>query len=440
MLGRATEMSPLWLAALPGIVAVAIWAVVDLQRFVLFAVLGTMLIPAALANPGGTQVALADVLLVVALGAWLVSGSARAVAGPWLSANPLLAPTMLFVIVNAESLAWSIRPHDTVVFLIQIVEIVIVLPIVFASLPRSLEAIRHGLVVIMAITCVLAIVTVVQYLPYALAGDLRGRSLAFGLNKNTIGSFVAAGLVLAYALWLTEGRRHAKLALGLVIFVELAGLFSTVSRGSIIGALVALVAVSLLLGRRRVLTLALVASAATAFLVIFGLSSGVDLSVPGSKDSGVVRVYSFANAVEKIREKPLLGTGAGTYEDYIPEVPITLPDPNNIFLLTWAEIGVFGLLALIILLGRFFRVLVAARDLPDEAAVLATATGCVTLSLLVHFQVDVTWTRGTSSLAFAMMGLMLAARRLSMAHRAEAAPAVKRPLSVADARPSPELA
>src|SRR4051812_15315868 len=136
---------PLWLAALPAGIAVAIWAGGDPQRFVLVAGLGGVNAPAPLATPGRTQGALAHVLLLVALGAWLVSGSARAISGPWLAGNRLLAPALLFVGVNAESLAWSVDPHETVLFVLQLVEIVIVLPIVFASVPRSKEAIRFGL-------------------------------------------------------------------------------------------------------------------------------------------------------------------------------------------------------------------------------------------------------------------------------------------------------
>ncbi len=61
------SLSPLWLAAAPAALAAAIWTFIDLQRFVLFAVLLAMILPTALAQPGGTQVALADILLLVAL-------------------------------------------------------------------------------------------------------------------------------------------------------------------------------------------------------------------------------------------------------------------------------------------------------------------------------------------------------------------------------------
>jgi hypothetical protein len=95
------------------------------------------------------------------------------------------------------------------------------------------------------------------------------------------------------------------------------------------------------------------------------------------------------------------------------EAGFILPDPNNMFLLTLGELGIVGLLALLFLLFRYGRLLIASGKLPEDAAVPAVAAGCVTLSLLVHFQVDVTWTRGTTSLAFAMMGVMIAVQRIA---------------------------
>lgn len=421
-----SALNPLWLAAAPAVLAILIWAVVDLRRFVLFAVLGAMILPVALARPAGTRVALVDILLLVALAAWLIAGAARRVAVPWLTGNRLLAPSLLFVAINIGSVAWSVRPRDTIVFTIQLIEIVIILPLVFASLPRTLDEIRRALLVLIGLTSALAAVMAVNYLPYALSGQLQARSLAFDLNKNAVGSFVGAGLVLAYALWLVERRKHARRLLALAMVVEAVGLFAAVSRGSLLGVCLAIVATSFLLRRKRVLSIGIAAFATTVFLMVFGTSPGLDRTVPGAYDSSLVRTLSFENAVDKILERPVLGTGAGTYRDYLPEIGLVLPDPNNMFLLTWAEVGIFGLLALLILLGRYGSLFVAARDLPGEAAALAVAAGAVTLSLIAHFQVDVTWTRGTTSLAFAMIGLMLAVWRLSLVPGIESPPLTNR--------------
>jgi hypothetical protein len=358
------------------------------------------------------------------------------VPAPWLAGNRLLLPALLFVGVNAASLAWSVHPRDTVQFVVQLIEIVIVLPLIFATLPRSIDAIRRGLMVYIAVTCVLAAITAVEYIPHAAAGELEGQYLP-GLNKNAIGSYVAAGLVLAYAFWLTERRPLMKRVLAFAGLIEAAGLLSSVSRGSMIGAFFALIVVSLLLGRHRLRTLGIAALAATLFLATFGLSSGVSRSVQGSYDSSTVRSYAFPNAVKQIGKKPLLGGGGGTYRDFIPQLDIPLRDPNNMFLLTWAELGVFGMAALIFLLYRYGRLFARVSRLPPEAATPAVAAGGVAFSLLVHFQVDVTWTRGTTSLAFAMM---LAAERLSPARDEAPVPVLQRRLPAAWPAAPPEVA
>lgn len=417
------QPSPLWLAFVPVLLAAGMWAVKDVQRFVLFGVLSAMIIPEAIIRPGGTQVAAADLLLLVALGVWLFTGSVGTGAHLWISGNRLLLPTLLFVAVNAESILWSVRPNDTVRFSIQLLEIAVVIPLVFASVPKSVDVIRQGFMLFIGITCLLAAL----YVPYS--GAFATAYLPEGLNKNTVGSFLAAGLVLAYALWLGERRPHMRIRLGLATLLELVGLLATYSRGAIIGGIVAMIAVSMLLRRHRMITFAIAASAATLFVAINGLDSGADLSIEGSYDSSVVRVYSYANAVDKIQEKPLLGSGGGTYLDYIPELGITLPDPNNMVLLTLAELGIVGLLALLFLFWRLGQLLFQARHLPDGSAFLAVGAGCAAISMFVHFQFDVTWTRGTASLAFAMMGLVIAIQRLSAA-------GVRQPASRPEADPA----
>jgi O-antigen ligase len=258
----------------------------------------------------------------------------------------------------------------------------------------------------------MAAIAFAYYLPKALAGDLEGQYLP-GQNKNTIGSYVGAGLVMAYGLWLAAPRGRLRRLLAGAILIEGLGLFASVSRGAILGTVVAIVVVSLVLRQRRFMTLAGVAVAAVAYLSTLGIDSNVDRRLAGSYDSSLVRQYSFEHALDKIADRPILGSGAGTYRDYIPEIPIVLPDPNNMFLLTWAELGIVGVAALVFLLFRFGRLLLATRRLPATSQATAAAAGGVALSLFVHFQVDVTWTRGTTSLAFAMIGLMLATHRLA---------------------------
>jgi O-antigen ligase len=407
------------IAALPAAVALGVWAAADLQRFVLWFVLPAMIVPAALVRPGGTQVALADILLLVALALWLILRTAGRVPRMRLSGNPILLPAVLFVSVAADSIAWSVNQGATVKFTIQLVELIIVFPVIFSSIPQSLRAIRRGFLAYIGVSSVLAVIMVIVYAPHAAAGDLAGQSLALGLGKNTVGSVVGAGLVLAYSLWAAERRGRVRRRLAVAALIDAAGLFSTVSRAAIIGTLVALVVVSLLQRRARVQTLTLIAVSTAAYLAVIGISSHAQTNAPGSYDSSTLRSYAWADAVRKIEARPLLGTGGATYTDDIVQIHAIVSDPNNMFLLTWAELGIAGMLTLCFLLFRFARLLLENRRLPGEFATLATAAGGVSLSVLVHVQFDETWIRGSSSLAFSMMGLMVALRRMARVAAAE---------------------
>lgn len=411
-------------AIIPGTAAVWLWALKDLQRFVLLGVLSATVVPVAIVRPAGAQVAIADLLLLVALCAWLVTAAVRTEPLPQVRGNPLLAPLLVFVLVNAASMLWTVDARETLEFVVQLTEIVLVFSLVFATLPRDLGAIRAGLLLFVVTSGVLALVASSLAVPQLIAGDYSVPTLNYGLNKNAVGSYVAAGLVVSYTFGLRAPRGKTRRWLVFAVCVESLGLLSASSRGAIIGASVSLLAITFLLRTRRLATLAAVVVASSFYLAVLGTNSGAVITQAGGYESGQLRVYSFENAVEKIKERPLLGTGAGTYVDELPQIGLvgTLPDPNNMFLLTWAEIGVFGFGALLFLFQRFLALWLRMRELPQDAAVIGVAAGGVSLSLLVHFQFDVTWTRGTSSLAFAAMGMMVAAGRLAAPRQAAVLP------------------
>lgn len=424
----------LWLSRLPqpaaALYAVAllvaagavVWALADLESFTLVTVLAALSFPAALLHGAGANVAAGDLLLLVALGGWLARAAAGTAPPAFLAGNPLLAPTLLFAAVTAASFAWSTDHLQTARATVQTVEIVVVVTIVFASLPASLRQIRRGLIAYVCVTTGLAIVAALAFGHGAADGAPVPQYLP-GLHKNSLGAFIGVGLVLAYTLSLDRrcpvlGRR----ALQLAALVQLLGLAASFSRGAIVGSLVAALAVTALLRRGRVATLLMVgAVAAVLAIVAQPVLDGRAVEL-GGYDSATVRTYSYADGIEQIAARPLLGTGAGTYWVDIPELQIGLTDPSNMFLLTGAELGLGGLAALLVLLHRFGLTLVRARRLPEPAALLAIATGGAALSRLVHFQFDVTWTRGTATICFALVGLMLAAIRLAPRERAHREP------------------
>jgi len=394
--------------------AAAAWALADLEGFVLLPLLTAMIFPQPLVKPGGALVAAADVLLLVALGAWLCRYAAGSDERPLLGGNPVLLPSLLFAGVTAASLAWTSRAGATTKSVVQTAEIVVVLPLVFASLPRSIDRVRTALSRFIAITVGLSLLEFAYALPRLVGGHFEAQYLPW-LNKTAAGSFLGVGLVLAFAFSLDRTRPLGSRRLYAVATVaEVLGLLATVSRGAIAGALCGALVVSLVMRRGRLRTFLLVALGTVAFAigVQAQLNARITEAGPGAFNTNTVRLLSYADGIQKIKQHPVLGTGAGTYWDTISQLNIGLADPNNIFLLTWAELGLAGMAALLFLLWRYGRLVASARRLPEHARIVTLAASGAAFSMFVHFQVDSTWTRGTASICFAMVGLVVAGRRL----------------------------
>jgi D-inositol-3-phosphate glycosyltransferase len=392
--------------------AVAAWALLDLERFVLMPLLVLLIFPQQLASAGGAIVSIGDELMLIAIAVWLAQLTIGASSRPWLStSNPLVVPALLVFGANVVSIVWSQSPTASLRQSLQVAELALVVPILFASIPRSVARLRQGLLVYSAVTAAIAVPVTIIFLQRAATGRVLPVYYA-GLHKNTMGTLLAAGLVLTYALWLGETRW--RLALLGAFALQALGLAGTQSRGAIIGAGVGLIVVSLVLARRRLLTFGLVGLGAVAFFLFVGASVQQNETLQLSKggySSTTVRYVAWGDAWTKIQHHLFLGTGSGTYADFIPKFHGTLFDPTNQFLLTWAELGVFGVATLVYLLFVFGKLLARAGRLPGESAVLAAAAGGAALTGFVHFQFDVSWSRGTTSTCFAMVGLMLAAYR-----------------------------
>lgn len=404
---------PLWIlvAATPALLATVAWAVIRLEQFVYLTIPAAMVFPAPVAQPAGAIIAVADLLTVGAVLAWIVANSVTQSPRVWFRDNPLLLPTVIFVAYAAGSLAWSADPSLTAKSVLQLAAIVVVLPLLFSSVASSLKTVDRGLQVFLAVCLGLGMTTIIA------TGSNIGREtveLPGGLNKNATGSFTSSAAVAAYVMALNPlASVRRRFILNVVSLITFFATFATLSRGSLLGALVGVCLAALVLRRRRAVTLTLVGILVATFLLTIGTRAPTRPDESGSYDSSVVRIYSFRDAVDKIGQDPFIGTGHGTYYLYIPELDIGIPDPNNLFLLTGAELGMLGLAALLFLLIRFVQAFIRAGRLPLYHATLAAACGAVAVSRLVHFQVDVTWTRGTASLAFAMMGAMLAVTRLA---------------------------
>ena len=427
------------LVAVPLAVPVLLFAILHLEWFVSIGVLGSIFFPASLAQPGGFNVDSGDVVLLVAIVAWIINFGVGRAPMPGLQNRRYYIAAVLFWGVNFVSFAWSVHKSATLGFCVQLGELLFAYPIVMSALPTSLRNLRFGGYSLLAITCGLSLVTIAVL--GSGGGSIASGTSVAGFGKNPMGSFTAAGAVYALAQLFSPHTRRGRELLVIITVVDILGTLATGSRGALLGMVGALLVVVLLLGHggatRIVLALMVTGFIGGVYIFVIAPQKQAALTGSGSYSSASLRIQTWDYAIKQIGMRPWLGTGARTFEEQI--VGGALPDPNNLFLLTWAEVGIPGMLTLIGLLAAMVALFRRIRSLPPPFLSLGAGAAGIIISLLLHFQVDVSWSRGESTLVYAMVGFILCLFRL-----AEEAPlASERDLTQsaqASAAPSPALA
>lgn len=127
--------------------------------------------------------------------------------------------------------------------------------------------------------------------------------------------------------------------------------------------------------------------------------------------SGSGRTEQFHAAWQEVTDHPVLGGGAGSFDEYWFQhrrVAATVHDVHNLYLETLAELGAPGLLLLSFVLGVPLAAVRRARSSP----MAAVACGAF-VAYLVHASVDWDWEMPAVTLAalFCGLALLAAARR-----------------------------
>jgi len=383
--------------------------VVARQSDVATLLLPLCLLPYAL-NVGGLFMSISDLLVLGLAGCLLLgglgAGNARSFAGP------LTIPAAGFVAWTLASAVWSASPRAAVIEAVQRLEFVVFGVAVMAALPVDGRQARRALVGLVTGAAVLGVTTVI-------VGVVEHRYVGVypvGLHKNAAGSLLSYGLLAALGIKLAmtpTGWKARWLATGSL--ATLAGLVLTGSRGAWVGTVVAAAAVVAL---RRPQLAWPTASVTVVLVALFFLLVPPEVA---SRKAGfgeqfstaTVRAETWQDGVEAIVANPLLGVGAGNFITHFSEHSAQ-GDPNNLFLLTWAETGLPGLALLAWFLGatlalarRTARAL-PAREVPAAANLAGAA---LLITAVVHAQFDLFWTRGTGLAAFLGAGLVVWAAR-----------------------------
>lgn len=223
------------------------------------------------------------------------------------------------------------------------------------------------------------LVSAVFGLATGLSDDDSGRLGGSGVNANELGDLLIVSIVFAAALGSSRDLAPPVRALAFgASGLSLIALLATVSRGALVGMAVVLVISPFLIGpRRRLLALCLVVLAAGGgafyLLAVAPASSLERITQADTQGSGRTEIWRVG--LRMVKANPVLGVGADNYRnstihyllepgtftrsDYIVDDPHVA---HNIYLQVQAELGVFGLLAYLGIIGFVLQsCLVAAR-------------------------------------------------------------------------------
>jgi O-antigen ligase len=226
-----------------------------------------------------------------------------------------------------------------------------------------------------------------------------------GLNKNFAGAQLSLMLIVALTT-----RRTLQLRVGveaLLVVVIAGGLIATQSRGSMLAAATALLAIAAfsprIVGKRARAALALMTIVLAGF-VFFSIRSQLSLDEQDLNNSSIgVRQQVEKRSHEIWRTSPIHGVGLKYFNS--GEWGRLAQPPNIVVDNELAESGVVGLVGFIVLQGA--AVTAGVRRRKDSHLALVGAA-CV-LGALVHGMVDIYWIAGSVTLPFILLGMGLGA-------------------------------
>ncbi|MCL5283543.1 MAG: O-antigen ligase family protein [Armatimonadetes bacterium] len=301
-----------------------------------------------------------------------------------LSAGPLNLPIFLF-------LGWSLvtAVHhwypQTALVLVQMALYLWVVPVLFADLRGGALTIWRGL----KLLAVMDLCIGIGVLALFLMGERQGVFL-FGLHKNSVGSSLAAGLILFITMSCEDHNRKRIYAFGALMIG--AALFATLSRGAWLGAAAGLGILISIKGYDRRLSLlaaAIFLLCLWMFLLLPERSFNYLTFGQGPHQNLTIRMDTYREGWLAFTSSPIFGQGPGIGKES--------SGFNSLYLMILAESGLPGLILFGWLIISTFKMYRAAHRIAGTDSVerrLIAIAAAVTVCYWVHAAIDLYWGRG----------------------------------------------
>lgn len=217
-------------------------------------------------------------------------------------------------------------------------------------------------------------------------------------SPNGAASYLTLLIALSFSVLLTNWPRGERRLAGAAFALGLLGLLLTQSRGGLIACVAALALICAAAVWRGWLSpvVPLLGVGAAALLAIFFHNALLARLLADDGGSGYSRIPMMNLALKMIADAPLLGVGANNYAIMIKEYLTPEFDQgwifivHNNYLLLWAEKGIVGLLAFLLLLWAMLREGWRGWARRDRAASpIALGLAAAIAAQLFHMSIDV---------------------------------------------------
>lgn len=306
---------------------------------------------------------------------------------------------------------------------------------VFVNVIKTKQQLQMILWAVGASVVLIGFVAMLQYLgivdiPGGYGLEIPARATSVFPFPTAIGKLLGPAVGLFVGLFLGDSRwrqgalwqtvREHTFVVGVLVFGLMALLFS-VSRGALVGLLVATLFVSFFSAWKKWIWLGLMVLVVGGLLVP-QIRSNVTGVFDASDVSADVHRVMWKGSARIIADHPLLGTGLASfpvvYADY-KEASHTefFPNPDQLILSLWIEMGLAGLIIFGWIVVRYFQTAKQALSVDRAMAVGLMAAMVV---LLVHGMVDTPYFKNDLAVQFwVLAGMTVVLGRLSQKNTAQ---------------------
>ena len=301
---------------------------------------------------------------------------------------------VLFVLWAGVSSLWSVDPDATRTRFLTYLQLVVFVWLMWeiAWSPARQRALLQAYVLGASVA---ALVTIHNYLAganYFSGGDPTdiARFAALNQDPNELGLTLALGMPMAWYVSLAEPRGRGTWVWRLYFPLAMTGILLTASRGSVLAGLVGLSIIPWTLGRLRLRTKAALYALAAASLVLASqvvpaaslariASTRADIAAGHFGGRGAI----WRAGLEVARDHPLVGVGAGGFEEAVEPTIHQEMVAHNVFLSILVEDGLVGL---VLFVAMILATLVPLHHLPlvqrrfSTVLLLTLAVGSLSLS------------------------------------------------------------